>query len=32
MGLNATNVDPELERNYLLFEMPTGEGELVDAA
>ena len=32
MGLSDPSVDPELESNFLLFETPTGEGELVDAA
>lgn len=32
MGLSSQMTDRELENNFLLFEMPTGEGELVDAA
>lgn len=31
MGLSISADDPELESNYLVFETPTGEGELVDA-
>ena len=31
MGLSTQDVDLELEQNFLLFENPNGEGELVDA-
>ena len=32
MGLSTELVDHELEQNYLLFETPEGQGELINAA
>ena len=32
MGLSFELVDHELDQNYLLFETPSGEGELLSAA